>query len=583
MAKKAKCDSVRVAHEKKEVKVNPFDLRFNRIKQKVVNQKLHKCDYGANPYKSKAHALQIRTDTLLNEYRNKNHEGKIVQNNEKKKSRKDQDDGEKKKGGDQTMSVEPDAKKRSHEERMRDLYNAKIESRVDKERMDVLQNKLDDQWSGLRLVLEAAKAPSNDLDLKDGNDSYDLILNDLMFNKGERCVQGDLLKKTTAVDASNKPKVTFADRTTTAVVCDPTEPIPMGLSNITVFGQRLAILQSASSYPEVKETLESLLSFKRWLPQMYRQLQGALVELDSSRSLLSNSATLLAASIVPSLRQSVHFKLAELLRSATNDSISSVLSTLQYTRLSVRLAEKRYLPETICAINNLLVLSLPKGDHDRLYLPTHRFQKIACRSFLTLPVDRIDLAEQITLSLQAIVSNPSIDFTENELKVAVFFELTKLIRQLFEQLNSSSAFEGIFHFTRRLLRLVKELRPSYGTVIDQLLSVGVEQQPSVEPVHVADDRPLMLDLLEPNFDFDDGDDQRETDVEKVQVKIRRRNNELKRKLKREMKSAQREIKKDSAFLQTIKLTETIERDRVRKEKVKKLIQEINDERSMFKK
>ena len=58
---------------------------------------------------------------------------------------------------------------------------------------------------------------------------------------------------------------------------------------------------------------------------------------------------------------------------------------------------------------------------------------------------------------------------------------------------------------------------------------------------------------------------------------------MRKKLKRVSKSVQRDVKKESALASSVKLQETMEKDRVRKEKVKRLISEIQAERSMFKK
>ena len=545
MAKKSKTsksDAVRAAHENKKETTNPFDLRFNKIKRKVVNQKLHSCDYGANPLQSKQRALQLRKDTLLEEYKNKNKSTQIVVNKNKKTTPK---------------ATETVDKRQQHAEHMNDLFRQKLESRLEKERLDNLKNKLDDQWAGLRSSLRPSKDESEEKLSTDNVDDYDLILNDLMYNKGERCVRGQLLKGEEDKNQEHLQRPNI---------------IPISQSNITAFEQHLDKITTHQSYEQVKLELESFMNFKKFNSAMCNRLRVALVEVDSSRPVLNNAAVLLLASTVSSLKSCVHFKLAEILKTASLDSIDVAVNLIYYIKLTSKLMGNFYSPESIKSINNLLILSLRPVEYDKNFLPLYKIQKLKQgRHFMTLN-EFVQPKEAFEFCLESVCLSKFQSLSTDEQKTLLFLQLKQLIVDFIAKYKSLDAFDSIFFFTNKLLVALQQNHSPFASHVDELLDLLVRFRPEVSQIQLPKPPPVMLAMFEP--DFNDND---------LKPSPKKQEKEMKRKLRREMKSARREIQKDSAFIQGFKSQETMERDRVRKEKVKRLIQEINVERSLFKK
>lgn len=170
---------------------NPFNLRFNKIKHKVVNEKLQRSEFGSNPYQSRNRANELRKQSLLVEFKNKNKTGFIKFEDKKKmlnenkklnddKVRKNDAKTAKKSQTNQTTNQ----KKKNNSEYMSEMFEKKRLAQLERDKIENLKDKLDDKWNDLK-----SSFLSKELSRKESNhgkqiDSYDLIFNELLTNTG---------------------------------------------------------------------------------------------------------------------------------------------------------------------------------------------------------------------------------------------------------------------------------------------------------------------------------------------------------------------------------------------------------------
>ena len=155
-----------ISKNQKEAKQNPFNLRFNKVKHKIVNERNQ--TRNSNPYQSRSRATEIRKQSLLADYKNRNKTGfvKFV-NKDEITIKKD--------NGNQF--------KKSNAEYMSEMFEKKRLVQLKRDKIDNLKDKLDNQWNEMKcsfISKELAKKQSKEDDKQ--IDSYDLIFNDLLTN-----------------------------------------------------------------------------------------------------------------------------------------------------------------------------------------------------------------------------------------------------------------------------------------------------------------------------------------------------------------------------------------------------------------
>ena len=131
------------------------------------------------------------------------------------------------------------------------------------------------------------------------------------------------------------------------------------------------------------------------------------------------------------------------------------------------------------------------------------------------------------------------------------------------------SFEAIFFYIKEVLQtLNSQVNQEIKDLIEPVMN-KLNFSPKISHLTYPRQRPLMITMLDPKI-------------------VSRRNsrnsrNILMKSYKREFKSAQRELRKDSNFMRDILLSETIRKDQKRKAKVKQLLADIAVERSLYKK
>ena len=326
------------------------------------------------------------------------------------------------------------------------------------------------------------------------------------------------------------------------------------------------ILES-TDYEFVKEEVNKLTNERKINSSVFDHLQTVLINVDCDTNLLNSIALLSLSSSVPELKDAVFFKLVELLRLSKMSNLKETCNLVMYCKFILQITSKAYFPEMIKTVQNILILFGRRTENDKLFLPIYKLQRLKNRrNFLHFTTDQSELIE---FDFKTIASIDYDNLDEDKLKFSLLNEVLDLINQLKDRYKQLEAFESIFYFINKL---VDQLIVDYPFLEVKLRQTSMmDCKPKLTHLVLPRQRPQILPMLEPNYSAK----LKHTDKEMEQS--------MRKKLKRETKSVQRELKKDSAFISSVKLEETLEKDRIRKEKVKRLIAEIQEERSMFKK
>lgn len=329
---------------------------------------------------------------------------------------------------------------------------------------------------------------------------------------------------------------------------------------------------SSSDYELVKSEINKLVNEKTINPAIFDHLQTTLLNVNCETNLLNSIGLLSLACAVPDLKNAVLFKLIELLRLSKMSNLKEICYSIMYCKFIFQITNKAYFPEMIKTVQNVLILFSKRMDYDKLFLPIYKLQKLKeKRYFLNFNESSADY-ELIKFDFKNIASIDFNSLDTNQFQLSLFDETLNLVVELKERYKQLEAFESIFYFVNKLLDQLALDYPSFKSKLNQIVNqIDSDSKPKLTHLVLPRQKPLILPMLEPNYT--------------VQIKHSAREVEqsMNKKLKREAKSVQRELKKDTAFLSSVKLQETLEKDRIRKEKVKQLISEIQVERSMFKK
>ncbi|CAD6994280.1 unnamed protein product [Ceratitis capitata] len=242
-----------------------------------------------------------------------------------------------------------------------------------------------------------------------------------------------------------------------------------------------------------------------------------------------------------------------------------VTVAFEFSRLS-----KRFLP----AVNNFLLgivyLSIPKRAVETIKI-VPPFQSTGPMSKL-LAIAEIDdkeaMKEELLKSEDLVLTTFSVDFKIRALNMAL-----KLIKDIFSNLEENIgpnyfALPFLELFDRLPLDIYPEfLRENFNAAKALLERVTKLKLTKIMP---PEKKPKALRLLEPRIEvvYDDKRRPRLTKEKEERAK-------LVHKIRRETKGAIREIRRDTEFLQKMRLDQQIKSDMERKEKVKRIYQEAS--------
>ncbi|XP_034484837.1 nucleolar protein 14 homolog [Drosophila innubila] len=232
---------------------------------------------------------------------------------------------------------------------------------------------------------------------------------------------------------------------------------------------------------------------------------------------------------------------------------------------------KRFLPAVFNFLQGIVHMAIPKREAEQLEIvpPFERdglFSKLlaipATSESKSLGPQQMQAADLVTLSL-------TLDFKVRALDTAL-----RLIHQVMEELVSEHT--GACFLATPFLALLERLPlEPYPEHVHQHYAEAkslVERLAAqkMKPLAPPDRKPKALRLLEPRFEVVYDDKRRPKLSKQKEERVK-----LLHKIKREKKGAIREIRRDTAFVQDLKLKQQLQSDKERNEKVKRIYQEAS--------
>ncbi|EDW44724.1 GM15357 [Drosophila sechellia] len=231
---------------------------------------------------------------------------------------------------------------------------------------------------------------------------------------------------------------------------------------------------------------------------------------------------------------------------------------------------KRLVPAIFNFLQGIVHMSIPKRDVEQLEI-TPPFERDGPLSkLLALPanMESTKLEPQRMQPSDLVTQTITPDFKVRALDTSLL--LIKEALQLVEE------HDGACYLAQPFLRLLSRLPlDSYPEHVHQHHKEATElaeklAAQKMKPLAPAEKKPKALRLLEPRFEAV-YDDKRRPKMSKAKEERAK----LLHKIKREKKGAIREIRRDTAFVQTLRLKQTLQSDKERHEKVKRIYQEAS--------
>jgi len=249
------------------------------------------------------------------------------------------------------------------------------------------------------------------------------------------------------------------------------------------------------------------------------------------------------------------------------------LSTVAYEFVSL---SKRYIPEVIHYLHGVVQLAIPRPATEAAHNLVFPFRPVGVESQLLVLKDNTDSVSIPAVKLKLSEMEYNDQFRVSALNVAV--QLISNFVDLWDELPAAA--EIYNPILKSLLKLPLEfynsqVKESVDTLVLRLEKLKAKTRTRL--LHEAK-KPRPLRLYEPVIEeYFEGRKKRVGSKEKLEK------DKLQHKLKREMKGAIREIRKDNAFLGRQKIKEQIEKDNERKRKVKDLMSSLSIQEGEIKK
>ncbi len=617
--KKVRNNNIRIKLEEKkrrEVKqrneMNPFELKRNKIKHQVLGRKVAKNEMG-KPLLSRSRGFQKRSQTLLEEYRNKDKSGRGVQDlrdtntderitSKYKESQREINFGQAEeiklthKGKplddfiDDRLSSDDedidlfsrddfverthfgggdDGAPRSSRDVLHDIMQEKHEKKAAKEEAVQLTEKLDSQWSELKSLMQfkGPKIPGDST-----RDEYDSLLTQLIF-EGKKPVQEDQKSKASPEKAAVGKVV---ENELSQIASTPDAMLKAKLKQIDASSDVETVVKL------LKEAMTLLPSVTR---KSFDMLKDRLQNCVSSRLKFTpkEMALLIMCANFKELQVLTHLLILRTLSKLKYSSYHEVAVSLFLNNFLLRsITSQAFYPELFIHVHNLIRLCLPQVkvklvlftrlDYEaECILSTAKYcnnQKLAQSSELTVT--------PFTLFDRAFVDHSKLDDKTLAYNLAV--QVVQLAKTLMDRYSQVATTATILRSIRNDLQNISSqssLPDEMSALFEQIeakFAYPSDNAPQVI-VNRTLPKPFIIQMLEPVFEEGSSSKKAKGDDPK----------KLTKKLKREFKGAQREIRKDATFLRNTYLKEIEKKDRTRQQKVKEILRDLSVQQGLYKK
>ncbi|KAH8382251.1 hypothetical protein KR009_002565 [Drosophila setifemur] len=256
-------------------------------------------------------------------------------------------------------------------------------------------------------------------------------------------------------------------------------------------------------------------------------------------------------------------------RVRTRQEISMGLFTVTVA-LEYVAQSKRILPAVYNFLQGIVHMSIPKKEGDKLEITPPFEREGPLSKLLALPANKETkkLEAQPLQAADLVTQTITPDFKVRALDTALLL-IKESLQLVEEQVGSCYLAKPFLSLLSRLpLKNYPEHVQLHHKEATQLAEKLAELK--MKPLAPAERKPKALRLLEPRFEavYDDKRRPKMTKAKEERAK-------LLHKIKREKKGAIREIRRDTAFVQELKLKQTLQSDKERHEKVKRIYQEAS--------
>ncbi|KAJ8917757.1 hypothetical protein NQ315_005208 [Exocentrus adspersus] len=239
--------------------------------------------------------------------------------------------------------------------------------------------------------------------------------------------------------------------------------------------------------------------------------------------------------------------------------------------LVLEFSPKRYLPAVINFLSGVLHMAIPKTGV-KLVKVLNPF-KATASSLVLLENYSLESFKSLKLDSKDLIN----DDIEEEYKVRVLYTTLKLLEEFYNNLKELSSSNEVFGQVLRYLEMIptnsypKEVKTSLEVLTKTLRD---SKNKTLKYIVMQAKKPKALRLYEPKIE-----PVHDFKKHKKQSEEKTKRDAMLHKLKRETKGALREIRRDKSFLARVKITERIQSDKARKEKVKRLYAEAANQQS----
>lgn len=570
---------------------NPFEFHRNKVKHNIIGRKLAKNELG-NKALSRNRAFNKRKNTILHEYKRKHKSGKGVQEVTDKEEvldpNKNRNLSSVEFSGESTELTHKgkhlndfiddhigsddddidvfnrpefvesahfgggtDGRPKSANELLSQIMDEKREKQLERAANVELTHKLDSEWSAIKNILKHKGGKHEESHPKE---DFDILVKQLMFdNKSKPIVFGPSVSQTvqsTRSENASQPS---------------TEAQPKSAK--TEFKEAIEAIERETNWEEITSSLRRVSDI---LPRISEESLNILIEkyqtIINSKNLTANSFTLVLVG--------THFKqtqplaqiiLAHFLSKLRYNSFQDIATALVIIKTLLLSCKNKFIPEMFASIARILSLA-----HNRNH--STRANQIGTKQCLFIE-NNPNISNEITFSPKFAFDcslNTNSVLTETSIKLMLITESLHVLDQMLDSCSSHSSIvkttmeSDLSEMSRISVTMVSDLADALLSKVNaKNCKIGV---PESRP------KPFILPMFEPKFDLTANNSSKKNPKKK-----------LIKKFKRELKGAQRELKKDSVFMRNTWIDEIKKKDQKRKDKVKEIMGGLAQQQGLYKK
>ncbi|XP_027195732.2 nucleolar protein 14 homolog l(3)07882 [Dermatophagoides pteronyssinus] len=602
--KRSKIEMKKAEESRLKNEMNPFEIRHNKIKHKVLGRKIAKNEFG-KPLINRNRAYKKREQTLLKEYKNTNKAGhglrdlreqdanvRMIEKYRQEQNRIDFNHNDiielthKGRPLDEMIDDRIDSDdehldlftrddyvetshfgggeygpSKSKKEILDEIMAEKARIKLQQEETINLTEQLDNKWNEIRNLIRHKGSNQTTMDKKSYRNDYDTLLQQLVFDDKNQVKESSLSKTTqssTSADDQSTPDGQFRSKLNS-------------IENLNDIGQILDTIKKMIDLLKSKVTRKSFILLKdRLIAIAEKQLKFTPKEM----------AILIVGAYFKELQTFIHLIILRTLNKIKYSNLMEISCAIFLNNFLLKSQSiDKFCPELFVHVDNLVRLCLPQSSTKiKLF---HRLEyEIDCH----LNVSKFNDSE-VEENLRYKVSLTNLFdgiFKSNDsslVKYNLAIQIFRLLSNLREKYSSSST--G-FMLSSTIKMIDESIRPAVVSkqmnqileeIFNKFETAEKSSNKSVIIVNNIKPKPFILPLLEPKFE----DDLR------LKPKYQCERKKLTKKYKREFKGAQREIRKDSKFLRDTYLKEVEKKDRIRKNKVKEILKDLSIQQGLYKK